>query len=313
MPLQDKKPPLVVIVGPTAVGKTEIAIDVAEHWNGEIVSADSRLFYRGMDIGTAKPSLEQRSRVVHHLIDVADPDEVWSLAVFQRGAERAIADIHARGKLPILVGGTGQYVRAVTEGWVPPKLAAQPLLRAALESWSDEIGKEGLHNRLAVIDPDSAASIDLRNQRRTLRAIEVTLATGRKFSDQRLKKQSPYRVLQVGLTRSRPDLYKRLDARIEGMLEAGWLDEIRDLLAKGYEPSLPSLSAIGYAQLIEHLQGRLTLAEAVAEIKRATRLFVRRQANWFKPNDPYIHWVNLEHADAEEKITKLVGNFLQIS
>jgi tRNA dimethylallyltransferase len=311
MPSADSRPPLLALVGPTAVGKSEVAIDLAEHFNGEIVSADSRLLYRGMDIGTAKPSLEQRSRVIHHLIDVADPDEIWSLALFQREAEKAIASIYSRGNLPILVGGTGQYVRAILEGWSPPALVAQPALRAALETWAAEIGKDGLHARLARLDPQAAASIDARNQRRTLRALEVTLSSGRKFSAQRTRKESPYRLLQIGLTRPRPELYRRIDARIDSMLATGWLDEERALLAKGYDPNLPCMSAIGYAQLSQHLQGNLSLEEAVVEIKRQTRIFVRRQANWFKPSDPNIHWIDLQRKEALETIDNLLNNFLK--
>ncbi len=310
MPSADSRPPLLALVGPTAVGKSEVAIQLAERFNGEIVSADSRLLYRGMDIGTAKPSPEQRSRVVHHLMDVADPDEIWSLALFQREAEKAVAGIHARGGLPILVGGTGQYIRAILEGWSPPALAAQPGLRAALESWAGEIGKHGLHARLARLDPQAAANIDARNQRRTLRALEVTLSSGRKFSAQRARKEAPYNALQIGLTRPRQELYRRIDARIDNMLAGGWLDEVRTLLAKGYEANLPSMSAIGYAQLSEHLRGKLSLEEAVTEIKRLTRIFARRQTNWFKPNDPNVHWFDLEGGDALNAIEGTVSYFL---
>lgn len=304
------KLPLVAVLGPTAVGKTETAIAIAERWHGEIVSADSRLFYRGMDIGTAKPSSAERARVPHHLVDVALPDETLSLAVFQQQASAAIADIHARGKLPLLVGGTGQYIQAILDGWVPPALPPQPALRAALEGWAEQIGGDGLHARLAVLDPTAAANIDPRNVRRTLRALEVVFATGRRFSAQRGQISSPYRVLRLGLTRPRAELYARIDARIDAMLAVGWLDEVRRLLAAGYSPSLPSLSAIGYAQLAAHLRGELSLEEAVAEIKRLTRSFVRRQYAWFKPADPSIHWVDLSAADAPASVDSAIRNFL---
>jgi tRNA dimethylallyltransferase len=284
------KPPLVVILGPTAVGKTETAIQLAERLNGEIVSADSRLFYRGMDIGTAKPTLAEQQRVPHHLIDVANPDEIWSLARFQQVARQAIAAIHARGRLPFLAGGTGQYVRAVIQAWEVPRVAPNPRLRAALEGWAGAIGPQGLHQRLAVLDPQSAGQIDARNVRRTIRALEVILSTGRPFSAQRDSGESSYRLLLLGLTRSRPELYARIDARIQAMFEAGFLDEVRRLLASGYSPDLPTLSAIGYQEAVEFLQGKITLEEAAARMKRKTRIFVRRQANWFKLNDPEIHW-----------------------
>lgn len=308
----DKRLPLVAIVGPTAVGKTEIAIQLAERLNAEIVSADSRLLYRGMDIGTAKPSREQRSRVAHHLIDVADPNETWSLAVFQREAAKAIAAIHQRGRLPILVGGTGQYLRATLQGWSPPALAPQPELRVSLENWADEIGKEGLHARLALVDPVAASQIDARNLRRTLRALEVIFSTGRRFSDQRVRGDSPYRVLQLGLARPRPELYARLDQRLTDMLAAGWLDEVKALLAKGYDPSLPSMSAIGYAQLTKVAEGTLDLENAVTQIKRATRLFVRRQSNWFKPNDPAIEWFEANRPDLLSVLQARIVQFLTV-
>lgn len=306
----EPKLPLIAILGPTAVGKTETAIAIAERWHGEIVSADSRLLYRGMDIGTAKPSAAELARVPHHLIDIANPGETLSLAVFQQRAAAAIASIHARGALPLLVGGTGQYIQAILDGWVPPALPPQPALRAALEGWAEQIGGDGLHARLAVLDPTAAANIDPRNVRRTLRALEVILATGRRFSAQRGQTPSPYRVLRLGLTRPRPELYARIDARIDAMLAAGWLDEVRSLLAAGYSPSLPSLSAIGYAQLAAHLRGELTLDEAVAEIKRLTRSFVRRQYAWFKPADPAIHWVDLSSPGTNEALDIAIRNFL---
>ncbi len=290
MPSTDKRIALVALVGPTAVGKTEIALQLAERLEAEIISADSRLLYRGMDIGTAKPNPAELRRVRHYLIDVADPDETWSLARFQAAAAEAIAAVAGRGRLPLLVGGTGQYQRAIVEGWAPPALPPQPALRAALEAWAAELGPAGLHARLARLDPEAAANIDPRNQRRTLRALEVTLASGRRFSAQRGQRTSPYRLLQIGLTRPRPELYARIDQRIEAMLAEGWLAEVQTLLNKGYSPDLPSLSAIGYAQLGQHLRGELSLEEAAAEIKRRTRLFARRQAAWFRPADPQIHW-----------------------
>jgi len=168
---------LIVIVGPTAVGKTEASLQLAERLNGEIISADSRLFYRQMDIGTAKPSPQELARVPHHLVNVADPDEIWSLAMFQRAAHAAIADIQSRGHLPFLVGGTGQYIRAVTEEWELPEATPDHRLRKSLESWVEQIGPDGLHDRLAIIDPEAASHIDSRNLRRTIRALEVILLT----------------------------------------------------------------------------------------------------------------------------------------
>ncbi len=301
------KPPLILIIGPTAVGKTEIAIQLAERLaqRGEIISADSRLFYRGMDIGTAKPSREELARVPHYLIDIVDPDETLSLAVFQQKATDIIADIHARGKLPFLVGGTGQYIRAVTQGWTPPEVVADERLRVELEKKDPE----WLHGRLNLLDPESAAKIDARNVRRTIRALEVILTTGRKFSEQRGQVESPYQLITIGLTRPRPELYDRVDQRIDTMFANGFVDEVRGLLERGYSPTLPSMSAIGYRECINVVNGLLTEEQAKTEMRRVTRIFVRRQANWFKEADPNIKWFKVKAEvleETEKYIRKLI-------
>ena len=281
---------LVVIIGPTAVGKTEIAICLAERLNGEIVSADSTLFYQGMDIGTAKPGVSERNRVPHHLIDIALPDQNWSLAIFQQAAHQVIRSIQQRGKLPFLVGGTGQYVRAVIEGWELPRVQPDSRLRQALEGWAGQISALGLHNRLALLDPVAADEIDPTNLRRTVRALEVILSSGQRFSVQKRRSGSPYRTLQFGLRRPRSELYERIDRRIDQMISNGLIDEVKGLLTRGYSPDLPTLSSIGYREIIAYLQGTMTLEEAVVQMKRRTRVFVRRQANWFKEDDPRIKW-----------------------
>lgn len=301
------KPPLILLIGPTAVGKTELSLQLAERLDGEIVSADSRLFYRGMDIGTAKPTSEERARVPHHLIDVANPDEVWSLAVFQQKATEIIADIHARGKLPFLVGGTGQYVRAVTEGWVPPEVKPDERLRGELERMKEERGADWLHAKLQQLDPEAAEKIDARNVRRTVRALEVILTTGRPFSQQRGQSVSPYKLLTIGLNRPREELYQRVDERIEAMFAAGLLEEVRGLLARGYSPELPPMSAIGYRECVRVVNGELTAEQAKVEMRRATRIFVRRQANWFKEDDPNIHWFYA----GESNLAELVEDFVR--
>lgn len=304
--------PLVVIVGPTAVGKTAVSLRLAERLGGEIVSADSRQVYRGMDVGTAKATSQERVRVLHHLIDVVDPDETLTLAQFQRLAYAAIDDILARGRLSLLVGGSGQYIRAVVEGWGVPEVAPQARLRAALERLrSDELARW-----LVALDPVAAGRIDRRNRRRVIRALEVTLVTGWPISALQRKSPPPYRVLQVGLTLARPLLYQRIDARVERMMEAGLLDEVRRL-AERYGWRVPAMSGLGYAQLGAHLRGELTLDEAVAAIKRETRRFVRQQANWFKLDDPAIHWFDVtlgtqavELARTAEEIARFVRDRL---
>jgi len=282
--------PLVVLVGPTAVGKTAVSLSLARRLKAEIISADSRLVYQGMDIGTAKPTPRQRAQVPHHMIDVAPPNQTYSLAAYRRAALAAIDDIHRRGRLPILVGGTGQYVMAVVEGWQPPPKAEDRRLRRQLEAVADEQGAQALHARLAAVDPDRARAIDPRNVRRVIRALEIYQVTGQPASRQRVKKPPPYAVLQLGLTLPRAELYRRIEERIEGMLAAGWLDEVGSLLEAGLAPNAPPMSAIGYRQLVDHLQGELSLDAARWEISRRSRQFIRRQANWFKPDDPNIRW-----------------------
>lgn len=301
-----KKTTLILLVGPTAVGKTEIAIQLAEQLNGEIVSADSRLFYRGLDIGTAKPTAAERARVPHHLIDVANPDETWSLAQFQGAAREVIADIHARGKLPFLVGGTGQYVRAVTEGWSPPEVKADEKLRGELEKMKDERGKNWLHDRLKSLDPEAVENIDARNVRRTIRALEVIFTTGRKFSAQRGQVESPYRLITIGLMRPRAELYARVDERIESMFAAGFVEEVRGLLEKGYSTDLPSMSGIGYRECAGVVKGQLSAEQAKVRMRHDTRVFVRRQANWFKEGDPSIRWFVVQKNTIKE-----IQNFIQ--
>jgi len=297
--MQSKKPSLILVIGPTAVGKTGFAIQLAERLDGEIVSADSRLFYRGMDIGTAKPTREEQARLPHHLIDIANPDEILSLAIFQQKAREAITDIHTRSKIPFLVGGTGQYIRAVTEGWSPPHVESNERLRNELSKMKEEKGTRWLYEKLRGLDEEAASKIDLRNVRRTIRALEVIMTTGRKFSEQRGQTESPYHLITIGLTRPRPELYKRVDQRIEMMFANGFLDEVKSLLAKGYSPSLPTMSAIGYREGIRVVKGELNEEQAKAEMRRATRIFVRRQANWFKESAPNIKWFRVEERVVE--------------
>src|SRR6185503_1565925 len=228
------------------------------------------------------PTREEQNRVPHHLIDIADPDEMLSLAVFQQKAREAIADIHTRNKIPFLVGGTGQYIRAVTEGWTPPEVTPNERLRGELEKMKDKSGVYWLYEKLKKLDPGAAEKIDPRNYRRTIRALEVILTTGRRFSEQRGQSESPYSLITIGLSRPRAELYERVDQRIEIMFASGFLEEVRTLLAKGYSPSLPTMSAIGYREGVRVINGEQSEEQAKAEMRRITRVFVRRQANWFK-------------------------------
>ncbi len=284
-------PPLIAIVGSTAVGKTELALRKAESLGGEIVSADSRQVYRCMDIGTAKASPEQRARVPHHLIDVINPDEPFSLATYQDLATAALADIAGRGRMPLLVGGTGQYVAAVLEGWRIPRVPPQPKLRAALEAEAQEHGAAVLHARLAAVDPQAAATTGPDNVRRIIRALEVYEMTGQPISAQQTQEPPPYRIETLWLNLPREELYRRIDARIDAMMAAGLLREVHMLLEMGYTWELSAMSSLGYIQFRPYFAGTATLEECVQRLKYDTHAFARRQDNWFRrlPNLTKIH------------------------
>jgi len=308
--MKDRTTSLVAIVGPTAVGKTELSIAVAEALEAEIISADSRLIYRGMDIGTAKPSPEQLAQVPHHLIDIVDPEQSWSLARFKNAADEAIVEVQERNRLPLLVGGTGQYVTAILEGWAPPPKAADDSIRTRYEDFAAEHGTSALHAELQKVDPDSAAMIDPENVRRVARALEIYEITGARPSEQRRASPPDYRILRLGLHLPRPELYSRIDERIDRMLERGLVDEVQALLDRGIELDHSPMSGIGYRQIGEYLLSYQTLEEAVAEMRRRTRQFVRRQANWFKVDDPDIEWNDLSDGLADRLVDR-IGSWLQ--
>lgn len=301
----DKKPTVLFIVGPTGVGKTELSLHLAESLMGEIISMDSRLIYRGMDIGTAKPTLAERKRVPHYMINLVDPDENWSLALFNKQVLLTISEIQAKGKVPILVGGTGQYVRALLEGWDIPSQVPDAALRDVLERWGKEIGPANLQQKLMVLDPEAAGAIGPNNMRRMVRALEVIFKTGRKFSIQKQKTAPDLNFWMIGLNRPRSELYQRVDERIEAMFEMGFVDEVKTLLGKGYTISNPPLSAIGYREVIGFIQGQISLEEAKLLMRRKTREFIRRQANWFKSTDEQIHWYEMTPDPLEDILSDL--------
>ncbi len=301
--------PLVVIVGPTAVGKTAAAIVLAPRLNAEVVNADSRYLYRGLDIGTAKPSLEERRGVPHHLIDVLGPAEPMSLASYQDQAMAAIAAIQGRGRLPLLVGGTPQYVAAVVEGWRIPRVPPDPDLRRHLEREAAANGVAVLVRRLEAVDPAAAAKIG-PNPRRIIRALEVHAATGIPISAQQGKGPSPYDALELWLTMPRDELYARIDRRVDEQLERGLLDEVRDLLAAGVPPDAPAMTSLGYRQSLPAIRGEASVAAVAARIKAETHRFVRHQETWFRRN-PRLERIDvMEHGwlDALEGRTR---RFLQ--
>ncbi len=299
---------LVAIIGPTGVGKSRLALRLAQQFNGEIVSADSRQIYRYMDIGSAKPGREERALVPHHLIDIINPDEDFSLAQYQQLAYRTIADIHQRGRLPWLVGGSGLYVWAVVEGWCIPPVPPDPALRRTLAERAAKGEVAELYQELMALDPVAAQRIDPRNVRRVTRALEVTRSAGVPFSQLQQKETPPFKTLMVGLTADRAELYRRIDARVDEMVAHGLVDEVKKLLKMGYSLNLPAMSGIGYRQIGRHLQGELGRAEAIQQIKYETHRFARHQYNWFRLNDKRIHWFDIQ-AGAEPAISAEVAQF----
>ena len=302
--------PLIAIVGPTAVGKSALAMDLASAFDGEIVSADSRQVYRHMDIGTAKPSLADRARVVHHLVDILDPDQSFSLALFLELAHRAIHDIRGRDKLPIVCGGTGQYLWALLEGWQVPRVPPNPQVRRDLEREALSEGPAVLHDRLARLDPESASRIDPRNVRRVIRALEVHDATATAPPEPQRTAPPPYRPLTIGLTTDRQELYRRIDSRVDDMIERGLVEEVRNLLQMGHPPASPSTSSMGYLETAMYLRGELTIEEATQRIKYVTHRFARRQHAWFRLSDPRIRWLKAD-ASMYRQARELVEQYLR--
>ncbi len=284
------RPPLIIILGATASGKTGLALQLATALDGEIVGADSRQIYRGMDIGTAKPDAQQRESVPHHLLDIAAPDENPGLAKIQRMANAAIAAIQRRGRVPLLVGGTGQYLSAIVEGWRIPVVPPNLTLRADLEAIAAEQGRAALHRQLASVDPTAASRTHPNNLRRVVRSLEVWHETGQPISELQQRQPPPWDILQIGLHLERPALHHRADNRLEAMIDAGFVEEVRALLQAGYSRDLPSMSGLGYRELAAHLLDDLPLDEAIQQAKFATHDYIRRQLTWFRGHDSGIRW-----------------------
>lgn len=286
-----KKPEIIIVQGPTASGKSELAIRLAESFSGEIVNADSMQVYRGMDIGTAKPDKEMQLRVPHHLLGIVDPDQPFSAADFKREADKAILDIHRRGKNVIVVGGTGLYIRALTGGLVDSP-GGNEEIREELRAIAGSRGNTELYKMLHEVDPESAEFLHPNDQLRIIRALEVYQMTGRSISELRSLhrfSETGYRCLKLGLTVPRTLLYQRIDDRVDMMMGSGLLEETRTLLGKGYRAELKAMQSLGYRQVCAHLAGEYALEEAVRLIKRDTRRYAKRQITWFK-KDSAINW-----------------------
>ncbi|WP_312115446.1 tRNA (adenosine(37)-N6)-dimethylallyltransferase MiaA [Brevibacillus reuszeri] len=316
MTLQQREK-LVVIVGPTAVGKTNLSLELASEFEGEIISGDSMQVYRGMDIGTAKASPSELATVPHHLIDIKDPDEEYSVAIFQESAARLITDMNQRGRLPFIVGGTGLYIESVTHRFQFSSTSQDPELRERLQRMADTEGAEALHARLADVDPITAERLHPNDVKRVIRAIEIYESSGYKMSDFQLRAQhSPYEVVIIGLTMDRAKLYERINHRVELMIEAGLIEEVRGLLDRGYDPSLVSMQGLGYKELIPYLYGEITLEKAINDIQKRTRNFAKRQLSWFR-RMPEIQWFDMtDPADQPNNVQTikqiLAGKFQQL-
>ncbi len=287
---------IIAIVGPTASGKTALAIDAALRFDGEIVSADSRQIYRGMDIGTAKPSKEEEARVAHHMIDLKNPDEEYTVAQYKEDAIAAIRSILARGKLPIMTGGTGLYINAVVHNLEIPKAASDPELRAKLEKEIQERGVEHVFQKLIDLDPEAAYVVDPKNPRRIVRALEVAITTGEPFTAQRSKGEPLFNTLMLGLNPPPEMLRARIDRRIDAMMKKGLVREVERLFQTYGEQT--SFDAIGYREIIEFLKGNIPLAEAIAEIKVNTWHYAKRQMTWFRKNKAVLWIENASEAYA---------------
>jgi tRNA dimethylallyltransferase len=292
----DSRRKVIAIVGPTASGKTALAIALAASLGVpcEAVNADSRQVYRYMDIGTAKPTPEERAALPHQLIDIVYPDEPFGLATWLDLANEALESAWGRGRLPLLVGGTGQYVWALLEGWRVPKVPPQGDLRRELE----QRPPEDLLAELQRIDPEAHQFIQPGNVRRVIRALEVTYATGKPFSHWRTKEPPAFDWLAIGIRLPRDDLYARIDARVDAMFAAGFVDEVGRLREMGYSRDLPPMSSIGYAEILAHLDGEITLADAVTRTKTGTHRLARHQNSWFKQTDRRVHWIEAGDVEA---------------
>jgi tRNA dimethylallyltransferase len=300
---------LVAIVGPTGTGKSRLAIHLAQVFNGEIVSADSRQVYCYMDIGTAKPAPQELSLVPHHLINIVNPDEDFSLAQYQELAYTAINNIQQSNKLPILAGGSGLYVWSVLEGWGIPKVPPNLEFRQSLEEKATSVGNVELYHELEQVDPIAARRIDPRNVRRIIRALEVHRGTKIPFPRLQRKKALPFKILIIGLTTDRGELYHRIDSRVDGMMRQGLVEETKRLLDMGYHFNLPAMSGVGYKQIGMFLRGEVTLAAATQQIKFETHRLARHQYSWFRLTDRRIQWFDI-HGKIDSEVETLVGKFI---
>ena len=304
------KEKLLVIVGPTAVGKTALSIELAKQLNGEIISGDSMQVYRGMDIGTAKIKPDEMESIPHYLIDILNPDQPFSVAEFQQDAKSLITMINARHKLPMIVGGTGLYIQSVIYEYQFSEAPKDEALRLEWEEFARLHGKEALHSRLKEVDPITAQRLHLNDVKRIIRALEIYQLTGKSMADfQQRSPESPYQLCLLGLTMERSLLYERINLRVDVMMNQGLVKEVESLLEKGYLGSLPSMQGIGYKEVVQYLEGRISLEEAVELIKKNSRNFAKRQLTWFRSMKD-IHWLDMTNSGDKQSLVENIRTFV---
>ena len=305
--------PLIVITGPTATGKSDVGILVAEQLSGEIISADSMLLYRHMNIGTAKPTLEERQGIPHHMIDIADPDQEYSVALYQNEARHLITETLKRNNLPILVGGTGLYIRAVIDPYEFGAASGKPELRERLLIEAEREGYDKLHRRLLEVDPEAASKLHPRDSRRIIRALEVYYLTGQPISSYNKLNQNHrplYRLFMFGLNMERSRLYQRIEQRVDSMLAAGLVEEVQSLLERGYSKELNAMRSLGYKEIAAYLTGELSYEEAIEFLKRNTRRFAKRQLTWFR-RDERIRWLDIDEYGSLDAVAKEITKSIE--
>lgn len=300
-----KKIPLIIIAGPTGIGKSNLALSLAQELKTDIISADSRQIYKDFDIGTAKPDLKEQELVKHHLIDICDPREIYSLSQYTNDAKKIIEETYNKEKMPLLVGGTGLYIKTLIEGFTVPEVEPDYKLREELTTKSKQEGNEELYKYAQSIDPKAMEKIHLNDLIRIIRVIEVYKNTGKKFSELGKKSTEPvYDLIYIGLDIEREKLYKRIGLRVDKMIEQGLIDEVKKIISK-YGSDLPLLKTINYREIKQYLDNELSLEEAIELMKKDTRNFAKRQLTWFR-NDPYINFFNCETEENLESIKSFI-------
>ena len=309
-----EKIPVIVIVGPTGVGKTDLSISLAKKINAEIISCDSMQVYKGMDIGTAKLSKNEMEGISHHMLDVVNPDESYNVDKYVDNSKMCISDIYSRGKIPMLVGGTGLYADSLLRGISFVKTDGDEEYRNYLFNLAEKKGNEYVHKMLETIDPVSFDGIHPNNIRRVVRALEVYKCTGQTITyhnELSKKNPSPYKALYVGITRDRDELYERINSRVDKMVEKGLLDEVARLYNNGYDLKYTSMQGLGYKEFIKYFKGEYSLLEAIEILKRDTRHYAKRQLTWFNRNKDII-WINLTHTDKDKALCIAYENAMNV-